>query len=50
MLRLTHPDALPIAYADGDLDPDCLETAGGGEGVSVPLPPPGEGLEDRSDA
>jgi len=42
MLRLTEPDAAPIAYADWELDPDALIVVGQIACRSVPLPPGGE--------
>ncbi|MBK7703844.1 MAG: hypothetical protein IPI34_13630 [bacterium] len=42
MLGITYPDLFPIAYDDdGDME-DCLGAIGGREGVTIPLPPPGE--------
>jgi hypothetical protein len=38
LLRLTAPNALPIAYADWDLPTGYLSTMGGGS-LRLPLPP-----------
>jgi hypothetical protein len=48
MLNLTYPDVLPVAYSDGDDREDCLITAGCRRGVTVPLPPVGEGRPETS--
>ena len=46
MLGLTHPNLLPIAYREGGCPQDRLLAVGPRcEGVVIPLPPPGEGVE-----
>lgn len=40
MLRLTHPDLLPITYADWELPTDVVSTVGAGRTLTLPLPPP----------
>jgi hypothetical protein len=47
MLHLTHPDRLPLAYADWDSShpPGCIGTTsptGAPGDVFIPMPPPGE--------
>lgn len=41
MLRLTAPDAFPVAYGDWDSPDYCLFTVGGRDNIEIPLPPPG---------
>jgi hypothetical protein len=42
MLRLLDPEAVPIAYADWELNPGALAVVGQASRPSVPLPPGGE--------
>lgn len=47
MLGITYPDLFPIAYDDDDLPEDAMATVGGRTGILLPLPPPGESIQDR---
>lgn len=48
MLRLTEPDAFPIAYADWPLPSDHIKTVGK-RSIRIPLPPPRPSMEVLQD-